>query len=168
MGRALASFTSGFSLAIFLVSLGVYIYATPYLGSMGSAYEMNETVYGATHASWFGGGLDLLDVVDTGGSLIPIIGQYAGYAGDLKELLIDVKALSETIKGTLGILIAVTSMALVSMIASFIIFIISMMFAIKPESKIIVQTASQTKYCANCGTQNQTGTKHCSECGKKM
>jgi hypothetical protein len=174
MGKALAGFIAGFSLAIFLFSLMIYIYATPHLETMQSTYQLNEMVYGATHAPWFGMGLTLLDGVKTAGGLIPVVGQYAQYAGDIKNLLVSVKDLSESIRGTLGLLIMLTGYSLYLMIGSFITFIIGTMLALKPGQQVIMQTmqaapaTSQAVYCSECGAKNAVGAKHCNQCGKEM
>jgi len=170
MAKAFGGFISGFSLAIFLFSLMIYVYATPHLETMQSTYQLNELVYGATHSAWFGGGLGLLDAV-TGASIIPVIGQYAQYAGNVKELKLAAKNLSESIRGTLGLLIMLTQMSLYMMIGSFIAFIIGTMIALKPEQRVVVQqvqAAPQAVYCSECGAKNQIGAKHCSQCGKGM
>jgi len=164
MGKALGGFISGFCLAIFLFSLMIYIYATPNLATMQTANQLNETVYGATHSSWFGAGLSLLDGVRTVGAIIP----GAAYAGNLKDLLQNVKDLSESLKRTLGLLIMLTEASLYLMIGSFFGFIIGTMIALKPEQQVVVQAAPRVVYCSKCGTQNDTEAKHCSECGKKL
>lgn len=171
MGKALAGFISGFSLAIFLVSLILYLYATPHLETMKSAYELNKNVYAATHSQWFDGGLTLLNGIKTGGGLIPVVGQYTQYAGNIKELLLDVKDLSESLEGTLGLLIALASTALYLMIISFFTFILGTVFAIKPAQQNIQPTSEPIKegnYCPKCGSENEIEAKYCAKCGKKL
>ena len=175
MAKALGGFISGFSLAVFLFSLMIYIYATPHLQTMQSTYQLNEMVYASTQSDVFNGGMMLLDGVATAGGLIPVVSQYAQYAGGLKDLLLSVKDLSASIRGTLGLFIFLTGISLYLMIGSFITFILGTMIAMKPGQRIVAQVAPQVAYtapvavyCSECGAQNQTGAKHCNQCGKEM
>jgi len=169
MAKALGGFIAGFSLAIFLFSLMIYIYATPHLETMESVYQINENVYAVTHSPVFDGGILLLDGIKNVGGLIPVVGQYAGYAGDIKSLLLDVKDLSESIKNTLGFLIMLANSAIYMMFGSFFGFIIGAMIVMRPEQRVVIQQAvAQARYCSECGAQNPIGANHCSQCGKKL
>ena len=130
--KLLGGFVTGFSLAVFLFSSAIFLYAAPQLESMEEALELTELVYDSTHSPEFDSGLALVDLIGTG-SEIPFIEEYIGDIGNLKGLLLAAKDLSETAKQTLELAIFITTLSLYLSIASLIAFIIGTIIALKPE-----------------------------------
>ena len=108
--RILAGFAAGFSLALFLFFLVLFLTTAPRIEEMETAYELNESIYDLTHSPDFDTALSLVDSFAAAADL-PFIGDYAGYAETLKELLLAAKPLSETIRQNLALLIFITNIS---------------------------------------------------------
>ena len=85
--KLLGGFIAGFSLAVFIFSLAIFLYAAPQLESMEEALDLTELIYDSTNSPEFDSGLALVDMIGTGAN-IPFIGEYIGDIGKLKELLL--------------------------------------------------------------------------------
>jgi len=134
--KLLGGFIAGFFLAIFIFSLAIFLYTAPQLESIEEALDLTELIYNSTHSPEFDSGLALVDMLGTGAE-IPFIGEYIGDIGNLKELLLAVKDLSETAKQTLELAIFITNVSLYISIVSLIAFIIGTFIAFKPEKRVL-------------------------------
>lgn len=160
---------SGFSLAVFLFSLMIYVYATPHLETMQTTYQLNETVYDITHSGVYSSGLSLLSSVEGGVGFIPVFGESAsGIVKGIKELMTGARDLSESVKRTLELLLFLTAISFYAMIVSFITFVIGTAIALRPEQINVIPNTTKIIYCSECGTQNESNSKHCSQCGKGL
>lgn len=130
------TFVSGFFLAVFLFSLGIFLYAVPQLDSMQEALEVTELIYDSTNSSEFDSVLALINLASEGEG-IPFIGNYLGDLGNLNDVLLAAKDLSGPAKQNIEFIIFITNISQYFVITSFVAFFIATILAFMPVKKVL-------------------------------
>ncbi len=135
MDKTILGFVCGFSFAVFVFSLMLFFYLTPHLEEMRSVHSSAETIYDITHTTWFTPSLSILDTVGSIGGMMPIVGSYASYAGELKSVLISARDYSNDTTNILEQMIFVTNYLLNIVIVSFVAFAVSLYLTVKSKNQ---------------------------------
>jgi len=161
MAKVAGGFLMGFSLAMLMFFLLIYMLLSPYSAHI-------ESIHSLTQGGFYSGAIEFLDTVGMIGSL-PLIGGIVGgtWASDIAQFLTDVRT-------TFSALYTLWSLTIPAMLGSIIMFIVGAFAATRPEGhthKPIVREVERStrgKKCKKCGEELSSEDKFCPGCGKKV
>ncbi len=183
MGRALAGFLIGFSLATALAFGFIYVNLAPLQQDIQNAIPYVQTAYDTTHSSIYATAESVLTSVNklaSQAAIIPGIGALASQVvsgtGAISQIMNTARSLAEKTLPILQTLLTLIQVSLWAIIAS-AIGIIAGFFLLSKSSisesqeadAMPVKAAGKATWtCLKCGSHNSKEDAFCGECGEKL